>query len=227
MTLDLSPGKRPLALPVLRHDAPPTVADQVFDVLHARILSLEADLAKAETGASESAKKQIRELKSELAETADSLAEVKTALSAQQRKSEAVEQERDLLKAENAKVTARVMSLGAINRDLEKKIAGLEKDLAELTRKGGADSVSDKAQDNSKPADDGQTQPSTAGRDPDAVSRAIDRVPGSDRYSASQRRALQSALERGGCVTDPLRDIFGKVSPLALITLMHELDSDC
>ena len=41
MTVDLHHTAAGLALPTLHHTAPPTVADQVFDVLHQRILSLE------------------------------------------------------------------------------------------------------------------------------------------------------------------------------------------
>lgn len=67
----------------------------------------------------------------------------------------------------------------------------------------------------------------TASREADLVAGALDRTPGIDRLSATDRDRLQEMLVSGQCVTTSLKAVFRSVPVVTLRNLMRDLKSGC
>lgn len=112
---------------------------------------------------------------------------------------------------ENATLTAR-------NAALAERITALE---TAAQPKSPQQADDNGARDNAKPAD-GRSPRNAA-----LVAQAIEKTPGLDRLTGTQRTQLEQTLVSGECVTNALGSVLNRVPILALRGLMRDLDSDC
>ncbi|MCD1264593.1 hypothetical protein B5M44_10500 [Shinella sumterensis] len=112
---------------------------------------------------------------------------------------------------ENATLTAR-------NAALAERIVALE---TAAQPKSPQQADDNGARDNAKPAD-GRSPRNAA-----LVAQAIEKTPGLDRLTGTQRTQLEQTLVSGECVTNALGSVLNRVPILALRGLMRDLDSDC
>jgi hypothetical protein len=61
-------------------------------------------------------------------------------------------------------------------------------------------------------------------RSADLVREALADAPGLGRAAQAQKDQLQAALVRGECVTDALKDTFGRVNPHTLVALLENME---
>ncbi|MFM2279896.1 MAG: hypothetical protein RLZZ444_2127 [Pseudomonadota bacterium] len=184
--------------------------------LEKTITELEAKLRRAESGTDEAARltQEIADLKRQVISLGDRFKE-------RDREAKALEDQlarsRQDLKAQTdeiAALNAQIKKLRATNADLQAQIDRLDRPLVSPND----DTKNDEPKDNPV---------ATGPREPDTVDSALSRMPGFSRLSDAKQARLRDGLERGGCVTDSLKLVYKQVPPLALISLMRDLDSDC
>lgn len=122
------------------------------------------------------------------------------------------------LVAEIARKNQEIATLTARNAALEERIAALE---TAAQPKSPQQADDNGARDNAKPAD-GRSPRNAA-----LVAQVIERTPGLDRLTGTQRTQLEQTLVSGECVTNALGSVLNRVPILALRGLMRDLDSDC
>ncbi|WLS08380.1 hypothetical protein Q9314_00935 [Shinella sumterensis] len=122
------------------------------------------------------------------------------------------------LVAEIARKNQEIATLTARNAALEERIAALE---TAAQPKSPQQADDNGARDNAKPAD-GRSPRNAA-----LVAQAIEKTPGLDRLTGTQRTQLEQTLVSGECVTNALGSVLNRVPILALRGLMRDLDSDC
>lgn len=122
------------------------------------------------------------------------------------------------LVAEIARKNQEIATLTARNAALEGRIAALE---TAAQPKSPQQADDNGARDNAKPAD-GRSPRNAA-----LVAQAIEKTPGLDRLTGTQRTQLEQTLVSGECVTNALGSVLNRVPILALRGLMRDLDSDC
>lgn len=122
------------------------------------------------------------------------------------------------LVAEIARKNQEIATLTARNAALAERIAALE---TAAQPKSPQQADDNRARDNAKPAD--RRSPRNAA----LVAQVIERTPGLDRLTGTQRTQLEQTLVSGECVTNALGSVLNRVPILALRGLMRDLDSDC
>ncbi|WLR98689.1 hypothetical protein [Shinella sumterensis] len=122
------------------------------------------------------------------------------------------------LVAEIARKNQEIATLTARNAALAERIAALE---TAAQPKSPQQADDNGARDNAKPAD-GRSPRNAA-----LVAQAIEKTPGLDRLTGTQRTQLEQTLVSGECVTNALGSVLNRVPILALRGLMRDLDSDC
>lgn len=122
------------------------------------------------------------------------------------------------LVAEIARKNQEIATLTARNAALAERIVALE---TAAQPKSPQQADDNGARDNAKPAD-GRSPRNAA-----LVAQAIEKTPGLDRLTGTQRTQLEQTLVSGECVTNALGSVLNRVPILALRGLMRDLDSDC
>lgn len=122
------------------------------------------------------------------------------------------------LVAEIARKNQEIVTLTARNAALAERIVALE---TAAQPKSPQQADDNGARDNAKPAD--RRSPRNAA----LVAQVIERTPGLDRLTGTQRTQLEQTLVSGECVTNALGSVLNRVPILALRGLMRDLDSDC